>query len=64
MDYEFRSIVLESKLKRLTDSHNEELNSYFKDGWEYVDIICQSTSTGTESKSHGAVLVILRKKTE
>jgi len=42
------------------------LDSYFKEGWEYVDNITQSVSVGehTQGIRFGSVAVVLRKEKE
>ena len=63
MKYEYKSIVLSANVSNmLAEKHNQVLNDYFQDGWEYVDSICQSFSTANSGhKGYGSVLVIFKK---
>jgi len=63
MEYEYKSFLLVSEHTSLNGAHSEILNNYFNEGWEYVDTITQSISTGGNySTKRGATLVILKKK--
>ena len=63
MEYEYKSLTLSGGGydARVTSRDSEELNNWFDSGWEYVDSVCQSSSTGTSSERYGSVLVIIRK---
>ena len=63
-EYEYKSVVLTSDVNtRISNTHSDDLNSYFSEGWEYVDSICQSFSIAHEGfKGYGSVMVVLQRK--
>ena len=63
-EYEYKSVVLTSDVNtRISNKHCDDLNSYFSEGWEYVDSICQSFSIAHEGfKGYGSVMVVLKRK--
>lgn len=64
MKYEYKSISLTDDDCDLGHESETNLNNWLDLGWEYVDKIVQTVSTGGYSK-RGSVMVILRKaKTE
>jgi len=60
MVYEYLSILLVESGNSLEEDHQEHLNNYFNNGWEYVDSITQSIAAGY--RTHGAVMVIIKKE--
>jgi len=65
MEYEFKSIVLSKGTGvHIGRQENELLNNEFKNGWEYVDSICQSNASGKDSDRFGMVLIVLKKRAE
>jgi len=62
MEYEFKSFVLAEIFDDLGEGHEKILNNYFKEGWEYMDSICQSYGTALYNDGgSGSVIVVLKK---
>jgi len=58
---EYRAISLTFS-DEINNEMIQELNKWFKDGWEYVESITQPVATGSNySTRFGSVVVILRK---
>ncbi len=61
MAYEYKSIIVADYNEILGKENTVELNEYFDEGWEYVDGIAQSVTTGTSYSKKGTVMIILKK---
>jgi len=63
MKYEYKVVVITYNSDAMTPN---VLDSYFKEGWEYVDNITQSVSAGehTQGIRIGPVAVVLKKEKE
>ena len=65
MKYDFKVLLIVKDGDEITDSILEPLRKEFSDGWEYVDKIIQSVSTGGGSyhqTEKSAVAVILKRE--
>ena len=62
MPYEFISIALPKDIgDRMHQAECDELNRYFRDGWEFVDSVCQTVSASA-GRFYGAVFIILKRE--
>ena len=61
-------IVLANDGHCFQDAKIEELQKYFDEGWDYVDKLCQSVSTGGgsyhETERSEVIAIIKRKKSD
>jgi hypothetical protein len=55
MEYEYKSVVLVKSGYVIEENNSKTLQSFFDQGWEYVNCITQAGG------SHPAIIVILRK---
>ena len=59
---EYKSILLIRDDDKMHEEHSEILNEEFTDGWEYVNYVTQSVSTGASALYHTGVIVILKRE--
>jgi hypothetical protein len=64
MEYEYTSILVEGKYagEILTTESLKELNAFYSVGWEFVNAISQTVSTGKNTVFAPIVITLRRKK--
>jgi hypothetical protein len=66
--YKYAIVVIEGGKYPSVDDDFEELRSFYKEGWEFVDSVAQSVSVSvtagsyTTARSSGPIIFTLRKK--
>jgi hypothetical protein len=59
---EYKSILLVEDDELIDETEVDTLNKEFDDGWDYVDSITQTVSTGNSYSYRSGVIVILKRE--
>lgn len=67
MRYEYITLVLKGGDAPLSSYNIDNINEYYKDGWEFVNSVAQTTATAKGdgygvTTSYGSILFTLRKE--